>query len=106
MNDGRQTLRRCDIRSPTTINNTSRSGQPACGGRGRDPEDSLRAPLSGAAAHEYGREEKEDVQDFADCRGERLPPSKLGVVVPTGFEPVFKDDYDFALYLHELRRFS
>ena len=25
------------------------------------------------------------------------------VVVPTGFEPVFKDDYDFALYLHELR---
>ena len=22
--------------------------------------------------------------------------SELGVVVPTGFEPVFKDDYDFA----------
>ncbi len=32
--------------------------------------------------------------------------SKLGVVVPTGFEPVFKDDCDFALYLYELRRFS
>jgi|CXWL01.1.fsa_nt_gi hypothetical protein len=46
----------------------------------------------------YGREEKtEDVQDFADRRRERLPPCKLGVVVPTGFEPVFKDDYDFAL---------
>jgi len=27
------------------------------------------------------------------------------VVVPTGFEPVFKDDYDFALYFCELRRF-
>lgn len=40
---------------------------------------------------EYGREEEtEDVQDFADRRRERLPPSKLGLVVPTGFEPVFK----------------
>ena len=29
--------------------------------------------------------------------------STLGVVVPTGFEPVFKDDYDFALYFCELR---
>ena len=26
----------------------------------------------------------------ADHRVKRLPPSKLGVVVPTGFEPVFK----------------
>ena len=25
------------------------------------------------------------------------------VVVPTGFEPVFKDDYDFALNFHVLR---
>jgi len=25
------------------------------------------------------------------------------VVVPTGFEPVFKDDCDFALYFCELR---
>ena len=25
-------------------------------------------------------------------------PSELGVVVPTGFEPVFKYDYDFAFY--------
>jgi len=27
------------------------------------------------------------------------------LVVPTGFEPVFKDDYDFALYFREFRRF-
>ena len=32
--------------------------------------------------------------------------SKLGVVVPTGFEPVFKPDYDFALILQRLRTFS
>ena len=31
--------------------------------------------------------------------------SKLGVVVPTGFEPVFKYDYDFALILQRLRTF-
>ena len=28
--------------------------------------------------------------------------NKINVVVPTGFEPVFKDDYDFALYFCEL----
>jgi hypothetical protein len=32
---------------------------------------------------------KEGVRDLADRRVERLPSSKLGVVVPTGFEPVF-----------------
>ena len=30
----------------------------------------------------------------------------LGVVVPTGFEPVFEPDYDFALYFHKFRSFS
>jgi len=44
-----------------------------------------------------------NVQDFADRREKRLPPSKLGLVVPTGFEPVFKDDCDFALYLRKFR---
>ncbi len=58
-----------------------------------------------------GRGGKENVQDFTDRRGERLRPSwpneerslsvringriargtsKLGLVVPTGFEPVFQ----------------
>jgi hypothetical protein len=32
---------------------------------------------------------KKGARDLADRRVERLPPSKLGVVVPTGFEPVF-----------------
>ena len=31
--------------------------------------------------------------------------SKRGLVVPTGFEPVFKYDYDFALILQRLRAF-
>ena len=34
----------------------------------------------------------------------RLPPSKLGVVVPTGFEPVSESDYDFALFYCTVRR--
>jgi hypothetical protein len=32
--------------------------------------------------------------------------SELGVVVPTGFEPVFEPDYDFALILQRLRTCS
>ncbi len=46
MNDGRQTLRRGDIRSPTTIKNTRRSGHPHTVEGARDPEDFLSAPLS------------------------------------------------------------
>ena len=48
------------------------------------------------ATGEHGRETRSErkggknVQDFADHREKRLPPSKLGLVVPTGFEPVFK----------------
>ena len=29
--------------------------------------------------------------------------SKLGMVVPTGFEPVFEPDYDFTLIIQKLR---
>ncbi len=55
------------------------------------------------------------VDDEGGAAGKSFPPpligecaqgmSKLGVVVPTGFEPVFEPDYNFALILQRLRTF-
>jgi hypothetical protein len=91
----------------------------------RDPEDFLRAPLSVTAAREHGSERRRRmfrISRIAAGSGSRQAgrmrkrslsvringriargTSKLGLVVPTGFEPVFKDDYDFALYFREFR---
>jgi len=46
---------------------------------------------------------KEGVRDLADRHDERLPPSKLGVVVPTGFEPVFESRLCVRLVFHYVR---
>ena len=45
--------------------------------------------INGRGARGTCKAKKEGIRDLADRRGERLPPSKLVVVVPTGFEPVF-----------------
>jgi hypothetical protein len=58
MNDGRETLWRCDIPSPTTIQTPADPGNPHAAEGVRAPEDFLRALLSGTAAREHGRERR------------------------------------------------
>jgi hypothetical protein len=62
---------------------------------------------AGSGSRQASRMRKWFSRSFSARINERIArgTSKLGLVVPTGFEPLFKDDYDFALYLHELRRF-
>jgi len=69
-----------------------------------------RSNLTDSSTRNHGRStrgtseaKKEGVRDLADRRDERLPPNKLGVVVPTGFEPVFQSRPCVRLVFHNVR---